>query len=353
MLPTPRPGPSPFLEGTAIQFAWDSTSIGALKRCPRLYQLSILEGWVPNRGRVDLEFGIFYTEALEYYYKLRTIPKTDLTRLEIEARERGEFSPKLGDVLNHEQALTQVVYFTMARTLTWDSGESTQKNRFTLLRSIVWYLDDFQNDPATTVIAEDGTPLVERSIRMELDWGPVGWVPDPETKAAILAEGGTPNQPYILCAHLDRVVNFLGGTYVMDHKTTKMGLGEYYFDQYEPNNQMSCYTLLGKVVFHSPIRGVIIDAMQVAVGFSRSGRGITYRTDAQIAEWLGDLKVWFSLAESFARKGHWPMNDTACFNCAFNHHDSKICAKDPGVRESFLKSHFNKDKPWNPLLVRN
>ena len=338
MLPTPRPGPTPFLEGTAIQFAWDSTSIGALKKCPRFYQLSILEGWVPNRGRVDLEFGIFYTEALELYYKLRCGAKL---------ADGSQATP-----MGHEESLLWIVDETLTRTLNWDSGESTQKNRFTLLRCIIWYLDQFQNDPATTVIAEDGTPLVERSIRMELDWGPAT---APITEYINMGNGnvGEVSQPYILCAHLDRVVEFLGGVYVMDHKTTKATIGDYYFDQWEPNNQMSCYTLLGKVVFKSPIKGVMIDAIQTAVGFSRPARGLTYRTDSQLTEWLADLKVWFELAESFARRGHWPMNDVACFNCAFNHHDSKVCAKDPAVRESFLKSHFNKDKPWNPLLVRN
>lgn len=331
-LPTPRPGPTPFLEGTCIQFAWDSTSSGAFKRCPRLYQLSIIEGWVPNRGRVDLEFGIFYTEALERYHKLRSDSQKLITP---------------GEALLHEEALLEVVGWTMGRTITWDSGESTQKNRFTLLRCIVWYLDQFENDPAVTVIAEDGTPLVERSIRMELDWGPT-------VKQNYYYEHPELSQVhYILCAHLDRVVTFLGGTYVMDHKTTKATIGDYYFDQYEPNNQMSGYTLLGKVVFKSPIKGVIIDAIQTAVGFSKTSRGLTYRTNAQLAEWLGDLKHWLALAEHYATIQHWPMNDTACFNCAFNHHDSKICAKDPAVRESFLLSHFNKDKPWNPLLVRN
>jgi hypothetical protein len=32
------PAVSPFLPGTKIQFAWDSTSLGMLKTCPRLYQ---------------------------------------------------------------------------------------------------------------------------------------------------------------------------------------------------------------------------------------------------------------------------------------------------------------------------
>lgn len=339
-LPTPRDGPSPFLEGTCIQFAWDSTSLGWLKRCPRLYQLSMIEGWRPKDDNVHLTFGIRYTNALEFYHKLRA--------------EDG------GENYNHDMALGLVVEKALLDTWLpdedpvgkdeepglgrpWTTDNNT-KNRYTLLRTIIWYLDQYENDPAETVIAEDGTPLVERSFRMELDFGP---------KASFYNTDGKPWQPYLLCGHLDRVVTFLGSTFGMDHKTTKSTIGSYYFDQYEPNNQMTLYTIATKVIFDVPIKGMVIDAAQTAVGFSAFSRGVTYRTPAQLEEWLHDLKYHLANAERYATDQYWPQNDTACFNCAFNKHDSKICAKDPAVRHAFLASHFTKDSPWNPLLQRN
>ena len=39
---------SPYLPGTNIQFAWDSTSLGLLKTCPRLYYYTIIEGYAPR-----------------------------------------------------------------------------------------------------------------------------------------------------------------------------------------------------------------------------------------------------------------------------------------------------------------
>lgn len=358
-LPTPREGESPFLDGTCVMFAWDSTALGSFKRCPRKYQLEIIEGWRSRADNVHLTFGILYTEALEAYYQLRT---------------QG---------VEHEEALRNVVEDALAAT--WISTDNWQevelvgsapdyhgsmnfreghrwehgpydskignKNSYNLIRTIIWYLDQFENDPAETVIAEDGTPLVERSFRMALDWGPKAsnWA-----KVKGITEAFTIDvRPYILCGHLDRVVSFLGGTYVMDHKTTKSTIGDYYFDQFEPNNQMSLYTIAAKVIFNTPIKGAIIDGAQVAVGFSRFARGLTYRTQAQLDEWLKDLRYWFDLAERYATDGYWPMNDTACFSCPFNHHDNKICAKDPAVRESFLASGFTKERPWNPLAIRN
>jgi len=358
-LPTPREGPSPFLEGTCIQFAFDSTCLGAFKKCPRFYQLSIIEGWKPKADRVHLSFGIHYTNALEFYDKLkagymvcdeeRTIPPMD-----------------------HEEALLEVVNKMMLDTWVdeqvdgqtdqvnpgyrWEHGAHDSgignKNFSNLLRSVIWYLDEFRNDPAETVIAEDGTPLIERSFRLQLDYGPTA----AQGETHQMAMGDlimTDPRNYILCGHLDRVVTFTGGTYVMDHKTTKTTISDYYFDQYEPNNQMSLYTLAGQVIFGSPVRGVMIDACQVAVGFSRFARGLTYRTPAQLEEWLFDLKHWLAQAEAYATAGYWPMNDVACYSCDFNRHDGKICAKDPRVRKDFLKASFTKEDPWNPLKTRN
>lgn len=343
MTPEPRSGPSPFLPNTCIQFAVDSTCLGTFKACPRKYQLSIIEGWRPQADRVHLSFGIHYTEAMEHYDQLK-------------ASEEEQF--------NHDQAVMDVVAKLMEDTWIdaldfdypghrWEHGTHDSKignkNFYNLLRSVIWYLDEFKDDPAETVIAEDGTPLVERSFRMELDWGPQGYHPIPGLTTA----SDAPSQPYLLCGHLDRVVHFLGGTYVMDHKTTKTTISDYYFDQYQPNNQMSLYAIAAQVIFNTPIRGVMIAACQVAVGFSRFARGLTYRTPAQSDEWLHDLRYWLGQMEACATAGYWPMNDTACFNCDFNKGDGKICAKDPSVRQAFLESHFTQEDPWNPLKPRN
>src|SRR5215831_3394412 len=49
---------SPFLPGTCIQYAWDSTSLGYLKRCPRLYEYHILLGYEEKEESIHLRFGI-------------------------------------------------------------------------------------------------------------------------------------------------------------------------------------------------------------------------------------------------------------------------------------------------------
>jgi hypothetical protein len=308
--------PSPFLPGTFQQFAWDSTSLGWFKTCPRLYEYSMIQGWRPKQPSIHLHFGLLYHAALELYDRLRSKGAT------------------------HDDALVAVTWQALRDSWPWPFEEggppsAAAKTRQNLIRSIVWYLTEFENDPCETITLQNGKPAVELSFKLELDYGPTGRL-------------GA--QPYVLCGHLDRVVMLNGGAYVMDRKTTYSSPGAYYFDQYGPHNQMSLYSLAAKIVYETPIRGVIIDVAQVAVGFTRFARGFTYRSQDQLEEWLEDTRRWLSLAVEYAKSGHWPMNDTSCDKyggCPFR----RVCSKSPEVRSVFLESDFRKEQ-WNPLIPR-
>ncbi len=323
-----EPAPSPFLPGTHIQYAFDSTSLGYFKRCPRLYQYVMIEGWEPREDSADLFFGAEFHTALEHFDRLRA------------------------EGLPFGESIRAVVGDLICRTAGYAPDPETKagkyKSRENLLGLVVDYLDFYRDDKAETYILEDGRPAVELSFRFELDWGPqtearTGWGPDaPEAEP----------QPYILCGHLDRVVTFSGELFVMDRKTTTSTLGSYYFDKYEPDNQMTLYTLASRIILGSPVRGVIVDGCQILLDKPHNfSRGITYRTPDQLDEWLKDLERWLALAESYAAAEYWPMNDLSCDKyggCKFR----EICSKSPAVRERFLESKFQKrSEPWNPLAI--
>lgn len=298
-----KPGEvSPF-DDTGFLFAWNSTALGALKKCPRYFELSVLRGLRMKRESVHLLFGGAYAKALETYHRLKA---------------EGN---------DHMQAMCAVTH--QALVATWDAEEGKPwesdhnlKTRETLIRSIVWYLEHFIDD-ATSVLMIDGRPAVELSCKVEIEDG------------------------VFLTGHLDRVVEYSGDTYIMDQKTTGSTLSPHYFDQWSPSNQMSQYTLMGQLIFDMPVKGVIIDAAQIAVGFTRFERGFAHRTKGQITEFLADTKVWIAQARVYHQADHWPMNDTACDKfggCAFR----RICAKDPEIRETFLKADYEVNF-YNPL----
>jgi hypothetical protein len=291
----------------------------------------MLEGWSSDNESPHLRFGIEFHQALQEY---------DIAR---------------ADGIKHNEAEHDVIKSLLGRTFDWDVDTDTRagkyKNRTSLVRTVIWYLEHFKDDPAKTLILDNGKPAVELSFSFELDWGPTRTnVVDMSTPDLDLV----PRQPYLLSGHLDRIVDFQDQLFVMDRKTTTTTPGSYYFDQFEPNNQMSLYTLASQVILDSPIKGVIIDAAQILVDTARFVRGFTYRTSDQLDEWLKDVEYWLNLAESYAEANYWPQNDTACDKfggCRFR----QMCSKSPQVREQFLNANFTKLEPeerWNPLKPR-
>lgn len=323
----PQTYTSCFIPDTSIQFAWDSTSLGWFKDCPRKYFYHQILGIFPRGSNVHLSFGLWYQSALELYDKFRC------------------------GGISHDSAIASAVLLALTNSWGFAPEGETKKTRENLIRTIIWKLDRFEHDVLETITLHDGTPAVELSFRFEIEYEAVpGW-------------------NYMLCGHFDRLVKFSGDPFVVDNKTTGGTLSPYYFKQYSPHNQMSLYTVAGKVVYHTPVKGVIIDAAQVMVGFSEFGRGFSYRTEGQNEEWIKGTVLWLGIAKDCATDHDeivadniaefypprdpaeaYPMNDKSCDKfggCCFQ----EICNKDPSVRKNFLDTGFEKRK-WNPLETR-
>ena len=296
-----------------LQTAWDSTSLGALKKCPRYYQYNIVEGYTGRDTSAHLTFGIEYNNSLVTYHQ---------------SRAQG---------LDHETSVLLALRYALEHTWDevlgrpWTSDEPT-KNRETLVRSVIWYLDQFENDPFETVVNADGKAQVETSFRVDI------------------GEAAPDGTHYILCGYLDRQVNFVDGLWFTDYKTTKGALDQRYFDQYTPNNQISQYSFAGAVISHKPINGIIIDAAQVGVTFTRFQRSKIGRTAPQLEEWLKDSMHYIRQNEAYVAAGYWPQNDTACnqYNgCVFR----PICGITPSLRAQHLKTLYTR-RQWDPLVLR-
>lgn len=311
-----------------LQLAWDSVSLGAAKKCPRYYQLSIVEGWRKTRGNsLHFRFGILYHRALEVYDhgKSEGLDHEDAMRKALRDLVHGCMD---------EQPDGTFKVWDPNEDLSEEKAEKNPKTIYTLFRSVVWYLERFGlNDPIKTIQLANGKPAVELSFRYDSGF-----------------RTHTTDEPIMLSGHLDRLGTFTQQPHVVDRKTSGTTLGQYYFDQFNPNNQMTGYALAGRIVSDTPVKGVIIDAVQIAKGFSAFQRGFTNRSEGQLVEWLHDAQYWIGQAELWATQKYWPMNDTSCNDyggCVFR----GICSKDPAVREHYLKTDFHIEK-WDPLKVR-
>lgn len=322
---------SPFAEAMGgpptFQVAWDSTSLGLFKECPRKYYYEIILGWRSPGMNVHLTFGLGYHAALEAY-------------------DHATFAGA-----DHEEGVRAAVRTAMAAGGTiaaddegrpvWEPWQSPDhfKNPWTLTRTVVWYLDFFRTHPLKTVTLSNGKPAVELSF----------YFPVHEIEGIEIGMAG----------HMDRVVDEPDNTRaVHDRKTTKMALSNSFFAGFSPHNQFSLYTFAANVLFNQPAAGVTVDAAQVGVNFSRFARRFVSFPKAVIDEWFAEALEWIGLAYRMADRAAslpnpeaaWPKNDKSCGNyggCAFR----AVCSKSPHHRQAWLESDF-KPFRWNPLQVR-
>lgn len=302
---------SPKLPG--LQLAIDSTSLGAFKECPRKYYYSIILGWQPKDTSVHLVFGILMHSGTEQYHH---------------ARSAGE---------SHENALEIALHWVLK--VTWDkklgrpwiSGDS-YKNRLTLIRTLLWYLDQWAAENLDNIILSNGKPAVELSFHFDSGYQ------------------ASTGESFLFCGHLDRLVMFNGQPWISDIKTTKSELSPYFWQQFNPNNQFSMYMLAGQVAFAQPVQGIIVDGAQVLVDSSRFQRHPIPYDKSKIDEWYLATGWWIAKMDECAQAGSWPMNEKSCSNyggCPF----LAVCAKPPGAREQWLKADF-RQRIWDPMQKR-
>lgn len=332
---------SPF-DSTGAQFAWDSTSLGWAETCLRKYQYYMIEGWRPIGGSIHLEFGGAYATALEHFHKHLALGM-DRDEALCEVVHEALCATWRYETIEAEyidgvaQVPEDVLFADITQTLDGKTfcikslgpveWEHSTKTRANLLRTIVWYIDHFEDDACKTVILSDGRPAVEYSFSFELGDG------------------------LVYCGHIDRLVEYAGEVYVQDQKTTGHTITPRYFESFSPSTQMSGYALAGKIIYNAKVKGVMIDAAQIAVGFSRFERGFTFRTDGQLEEWRKDSLLHIANARRATQDEYFPQNRTSCDKfggCEFR----DVCSRAPEVRPNFLRASFKQDKVWNPLERR-
>ena len=263
----------------------------------------MIDDLVSKGKSIHLEFGILAHSARELYYKKRVLENLD-----------------------HEEALREII--KLAAIQAKNLPQDTRKTPYHLLLFLVTYLDLYENDPCETYILPDGNPAVELSFKLDIGH-------------------------YMLAGHIDRVVRFNNKVFLTDLKTTTTSLGEDYFRQYTPNNQLSLYDFAGSHILPEEDKpaGIIVDAVQILSNGIRCERRIITRTNSQREEWLDGFLQWMQTNQYYHNTNNYPMNDTACNQygkCTFrdNH-----CALIPSLRPASIETYFER-RIWNPLQNR-
>jgi hypothetical protein len=290
-MPEPAPRPSFSAINPLLQLALDSTSLDALKRCPQYYKYNIIDGYTRGDKSADLIFGSLFHSATEFYDRKMASGSThnEAVELTIEQTLLSSYDPETA-------------------TFPFRNTDNPTKNLYTLLRAIVWYLDRFEHDHLKTVILANGKPAVELSFQINL--------------SALVGDGtefvAYTGESYILCGHLDKVVEWLGEYRFKDTKTTRSQLDQKYFAKFLPNIQVTIYSIAMSVIFHEDrkIGGALIDAIQTQVNGNRFARQQISVTPGHLNEFLTDLTFLLRELESYAQADHWPKRESRLASCS-------------------------------------
>jgi hypothetical protein len=279
----------------------------------------------------------------------------------------------------------------------------TSRTKETLVRSVVWYCDEYKDDPLRTAMLPNGKPAVELSFMLpvfDIEVGPTDELPeldyedvanyfrhDHERAIQALSQGRKlfgrltglhPSDSMYVAAnrsfytiticfagHIDRVVHFGDEVFVLDYKSSKYPLTLEWVQGFDRSTQFFGYYTAAAImasqpnsVFPGHPAGVLVDGLQLQVNATRFAR-FPLRYSPTIAnEFLENLEALVRIkAETAARLGLYPTEAESECNayrkmdgsggCEFR----KICNAPPATRDYELRQRFTRSV-WDPSQPR-
>ena len=279
--------------GAPVQKVWDTSSLSSFLACPRYYNWSVLNGWRHASYGTATGFGSAVHEGFE--------------QLEI-----GKFEGK-----SKEESLVMAVKFVLENfgkelNLSDDKARGLES----CLRAIVWRAEEYWDDNLKLATMPDGTPALEQRFEV-----PIG------------------DNGHRFSGRIDKIVTIDDRLYIVDFKTTKTSLSDYYFKGFMPNNQIFAYIWACREVLKLPVDGAIIDGVQTGVNFTRFARQVFNVHKDLLDEWYEDTIHHLEISDVYADSGYYPADFTACNNyggCKFR----ETCSHSGTQREMFFKEDF-------------
>ena len=278
------------------QIRWDASSIDKAAACHLLYKRSYIDGLRHRAGPWSggaRSWGSVMHAGLDAYDVART--------------RQG-----VGSLLPLEAGIRAMI------ATGFSNEDENARTLGTAVRALTWYDHQYANDGYQTAVLPSGEPAIE--VRFEL---PI------------------PGTDYRFSGRMDRIVTQGEQVYIMEHKTTTTTLGSYFFDRYHPSYQTGAYCWAAQQLFGQPASGVIIDAIQTAVGFTRCARQTVTLSPSQLNEWFDAVRSQINGVELARAKGRWHPNFAACNNYGGCDYRS-IDALPPEFREGLIASEFER-----------
>lgn len=284
----------------------DSTLRSTFVSCPRKFYLQYVEHFKPKEQSVHLVAGGAYAEGIEQarlaYYR---------------------------DGKSSEEALAIGLKALLLFYGDFECPPESAKSCERMLGALEYYWSQYppESDAAKPALLAPGKYGIEFSFA--------------EPVEAVHPETGN---PILYCGRMDGVMDYAGGLYGEDDKTTT-SLGASWSKQWDLRSQFTGYTW-GCQQAGIPLSGFLIRGLSVLKTKYDTQQALTYRPQWMLDRWYKQLlRDIERMKESWA-SGYWDYSlDEACMSyggCPFR----KVClSQDPTM---WLETEFTRRK-WNPV----
>lgn len=162
---------------------------------------------------------------------------------------------------------------------------------------------------------------------------------------------------FTLIGRIDKIIDWDGAVYVMDHKTTSR-LGYEFFYKIKPNMQFDGYIWAARQLGFPTCSGILLDALLVAKGLITPvqlaklqplARDISMRTDEELDRYIQNICLIVDDIRKCYETDIWYDNTESCcdfIECPYR----KLCKEDIAIQEKIAAMDYRIEH-WDPLEV--
>lgn len=300
--------------------------------CPAKYDLRMNNGWTLRRRSGALGFGSAIHAGLAEWYR-HMHNKTTEERFAIACKaitDGWDLNVPVDDWRTLAKCLSVFREYTIEYpTESWEmigaaADRPVVEQTFTL---------------ATGMYLPCGLSYLDTTLREHCD--AIGHKSD-----AVCTVCNAPREPIEYGGIFDGMVRFGGNVYALEHKSTSV-MGDYYFNQFKPNNQVAGYIWASGQMSGLEVGGAIVNAIGVyKTGKTKFKRQVSTRDKLDIEMFLKNVYATCCEIKQHQLTGFYPQRTGSCTQYGLCEFHQVHTLSDPAWQQKRLEQDYEQSK-WD------